>query len=136
MYRVGVGGKFMARHALSGDFGEECVEHAHEYVVEVVCTADDLDRNGFSVDIALLEERLERLLMGIDDRFLNEMDFFRGLQPSVENTCRYIHRELGQSLSSSGFDLGGVGTCEIILRESPTAWASYGAPLCGGDVSG
>ena len=46
---------------LHGDFGEESVPHSHPYEVEVVCRNRELDTNGFSTDIAVMESALEEV---------------------------------------------------------------------------
>ena len=94
MYRVGVKGKFQARHFLVGDFGDETTPHSHEYTVNWSLKTVDLDENGFSLDIALLEETLEIVLRDLDERLLNDFAFFETRQPSVENTASFLHDSL------------------------------------------
>ena len=62
MYQVGIKNKFRARHFLVGDFGEETLPHEHEYMVEWICATHVLDENGFSMNIAVMEEKLQNLI--------------------------------------------------------------------------
>lgn len=128
MYRTGVERMFTARHALRGDFGDESLPHTHSYRVEWICRTEGLDAGGFSVDIALLEQSLESLLSGLDDRLLNDLPFFENRQPSLENVAFYLHRELERSFVGAGGTLRPVSSMEVRIWESATAWASFESP--------
>ena len=125
MFEVGIVGKFHARHYLVGDFGEETQPHGHDYRVEWTCRRDELDQNGFSVDIALMEEALEVVLAGMSGVLLNDREYFRGKQPSVEHLALFLWRELKDALGRRGFELSGLTGTEVRIWESDTAWASY-----------
>lgn len=122
MFAAGVKRKLQARHFLTGDFGDETVPHSHPYDVEAVGYTDKLDENGFSINIALLEEILEQTLAKIDDRLLNDLPYFKGKQPSLENLCLYLRNELIAGMAESGNGL--PEELEIRIWESDTAWAS------------
>ena len=125
MYRVGVKHKASVSHFLVGDFGDETVPHSHDYTVEWVCRTDGLDENGFSVDIAAMEEILAGVLSRIEGLLLNRLPYFEGKQPSVENFARYVYDETREKLTARGVDPVLSDGAEIIVWESPTAWASY-----------
>jgi 6-pyruvoyltetrahydropterin/6-carboxytetrahydropterin synthase len=134
MYRAGVTRSYTARHALRGDFGEESVPHSHPYVVEWVCETGALDDNGFSVNIAAVEAALEAVLGRIDDVLLNDLDYFRQRQPSLENLARYLFRELSRDLPEHGQDPSAIRSMQVKIWESDTAWASYAGAV--GDEAG
>lgn len=123
MYKSGVKETLRARHFLRGDFDEESVPHSHPYEVELTGETDVLDENGFSLDIALMEETLTSVLNTIDDVLLNDLPFFAERQPSLENLCLYIWKECREILQDSSTLL--PKTLTIRIWESPTAWASY-----------
>ena len=123
MYQVGIARSLRARHALSGDFGDESRPHEHVYRVEWSCAADDLDADGFAVDISLMEQHLEKLAGELDGMFLNELSFFRRIQVSVENLSRYLFDTLMACLDANLRIR--ISTSEIKVWESETAWASY-----------
>jgi 6-pyruvoyltetrahydropterin/6-carboxytetrahydropterin synthase len=125
MYRVGITRKFTARHFLIGDFGDETVPHSHEYSVDWILSVKQLDENGFSVDISLLEDVLEKILTEIDNKLLNEMPYFRSRQPSVENSASFIYESLFSELERHGFQTGNLIKTEVKVWESETAWASF-----------
>ena len=120
MFRTGIRKKFTARHALRGDFGTESTEHTHEYLVEWIVRRNSLDVNGFATDISLMDRTLGKTLAAIDDRCLNDLDYFHSKQPSLENLAIFLAKKLDDSSVP--------GTEEpMIVRiwESDTAWAEY-----------
>jgi 6-pyruvoyl-tetrahydropterin synthase len=125
MYQVGIKNTFKANHFLVGDFGEETLPHEHEYVVEWICTTNVLDENGFAVNIAVMEEELQNLIGEIRGTLLNDLDFFKDRQVSVENMAHYIHTALVQNLSQNAFSLESVVEFQVKIWESETAWAAY-----------
>jgi 6-pyruvoyltetrahydropterin/6-carboxytetrahydropterin synthase len=130
MYKAGVASEFEAKHYLRGDFGPESEPHSHPYEVEAVCETDRLGPQGFSVNIALLEEVLWKELEKIDKRLLNELPYFAERQTSLENLASYLWEQIRVGLQQ-GLAEGEELPREMELRiwESPTAWAAYRAPL-------
>jgi 6-pyruvoyltetrahydropterin/6-carboxytetrahydropterin synthase len=126
MYQVGIRNRFQASHYLRGDFGPESSPHEHDYALEWICRTESLDENGFAVDIALMEELLQREVDGIRGRTLNELEFFRALQPSVENMARFLHGRLSEALQGRG--VRRITGAELKIWESDSAWASYRVP--------
>jgi len=125
MYQVGIKNTFKASHFLVGDFAEETLPHEHEYLVEWSCSTNVLDENGFSVDIAVMEEELGRLVDGIQGKLLNDLEFFKDRQVSVENMAHYIHTALVEALGKRGFSLESILEFQVKIWESETAWAAY-----------
>ena len=125
MYQVGIKNTFRASHFLVGDFAEETVPHEHEYLVEWICATNVLDENGFSVDIAVMEEELRHLIDNIRGKLLNDLEFFNDRQVSVENMAHYIHTALVRALSRRSFSLESVLEFQVKIWESETAWAAY-----------
>lgn len=128
MFQVGIKNHFRAGHYLKGDFGEESHPHEHDYVLEWICSTVALDENGFSVDIALMEELLAAAVRAVDGKLLNDFEFFRERQASVENMARFLHRRLFDALEVRGYPVSTILQSEIRIWESETAWASYVVP--------
>jgi 6-pyruvoyl-tetrahydropterin synthase len=125
MYQVGIKNTFRASHFLVGDFAEETQPHEHEYVVEWICATNVLDENGFSVNIAVMEEELQNLIDEIHGKLLNELEFFKDRQVSVENMAHYIHSALVQALNHRSFSQESIVEFQVKIWESETAWAAY-----------
>ena len=126
MYRVGVKLPFNVGHFLIGDFDEESIPHRHDYQVEWIFEIESLDANGFSVDISHMETLLRAVSTEIEGLLLNDLPFFENRQSSVENFARYTTKRLktiARKEAMSMFDR--ATSVELLVWESPTAWASY-----------
>ncbi len=130
MYTTGVSREFRARHFLKGDYGAESSPHAHPYRVELICSVPELGPQGFSVNIALLEELLEEELERIDNQLLNDMSFFADRQTSIENLALYLWGRIKEGIVG-GLEEGEhlPESLEIRIWESATAWAAYRSRL-------
>ena len=125
MYKVGVNRRFSAIHALNGDFGEETLPHRHDYKVEWIFTASRLDQYGFAVNIAILEDSLKEILGELEGSNLNEREFFKSQQSSLENLARYLQINLSKKLAKSDFNHEFISQEEVKIWENDSAWASY-----------
>jgi 6-pyruvoyl-tetrahydropterin synthase len=110
---------------LVGDFDDESRPHTHVYTVEWSLSSADLDENGFSVDISLLESTLEAILDRVSGKLLNDFPFFQDKQTSVEYFAVFLYEQVAEKLEQSGFDTGRVEDSELRIWESDSAWASY-----------
>lgn len=125
MYQAGIIQPVRTRHFLVGDFDEESEPHGHEYRFEFICRAEKLDENGFSVDIALMEESAEAVAGRLDGMLLNDLPFFSDKQTSVENFARFLLQELFIYMKSRGFSESSITRADVKVWESDSAWASY-----------
>lgn len=94
-------------------------------MVEWICSTNVLDENGFSVNIAVMEEELERLTARMRGGLLNDLEFFKDRQVSVENMAHYMHAELLEALEARSFSLESIREFQVKIWESETAWAAY-----------
>jgi 6-pyruvoyl-tetrahydropterin synthase len=83
-----------------------------------------LDPNGFGVDISVMESVLELTLHEIDDRLLNDLEYFSGRQPSLENLAVYLEETLRSRLKQQSPDVT-LTESSVQIWESQTAWARY-----------
>lgn len=120
MYRLGLERDFIARHYLiGGDFGDENFEHSHHYRVEVLVAGTELDQHGYLIDLVELERVLGDVIGEFRERLLNELEPFRGLNPSLEHFARILWERLRERLPFSG-------RMTVKLWENERDWASYG----------
>jgi len=121
MYSLGVSRSFSARHFLvGGDWGDENVEHSHRYRIELVLQAKELDRNGFLLDIVEVEQHLEAVTGRFRDKTLNELEAFKGLNPSIEQLATVMHDDFRTRLAH--LPLAGLA---VTVWEDDIAWTSY-----------
>ncbi len=111
---------FSASHVLAG-LGDDhpCSRlHGHNYEVEVIAEAADLDDRGFVVDFRELDDVKRWIDATLDHRHLN--DVMDG-QPSAEAVALLVHDWCTANLPAS------VATKVAAVRvwETPRAYAEY-----------
>ncbi len=121
MYSLGVRREFSARHYLvGGDWGAENIEHPHRYRVELVLEARELDQHGFLVDIVLVERHLDEVIAGFQDKTLNALHTFCGVNPSIERLAFVMHQALRGRLGEQR-----LTALSVTIWEDDIAWTSY-----------
>ena len=121
MYRIAVKRDFIANHFLiGGDWGRENQPHAHHYVLEVSIAHSELDQHGYLVDIVDIESALNLTVEYFQDRLLNDLAEFDGLNPSLEHFCRIVWEELVAAMA-----LPEPGVLKVKLWENQSCWAAY-----------
>lgn len=120
MYRVSKRFGFSASHILH-DLGENhpCSRlHGHNYEVEVVAEAVELDHRGFVVDFHELDDVKRWINETLDHRHLN--DVLDG-QPSAEALARFVYDWCRKNLPPPVAER----ISAVRMWETPRAWAEY-----------
>ncbi len=125
VFKTGIKSSFKARHKLIGDFGDESNPHEHTYEIEWICTVQELDENGFGINIDILTEKLDKVVGSINRSFLNDIPYFKNRQTSIENTAQYICESLFDELLKDDYPVSTIKQSEIKIWESGSAWASF-----------
>ena len=120
MYRVSKRFGFSASHVLHG-LGDDhpCSRlHGHNYEIEVLAEAADLDQRGFVVDFREFDEVKRWVDATLDHRHLN--DVLEG-QPSAEGIARFVYEWCRNQLPAP------VAERIVAVRawETPRAYAEY-----------
>ncbi len=120
MYEVRIRADFSAAHNLR-EVGGKCESlHGHNFRVEVVVESESLDEGGMVIDFRLLRKKTRSVLEKLDHRYLNELTFFAGANPSSENLAAFIFRELSPDL-----DQGSRRLSRVSVWESENSRATY-----------
>lgn len=124
MYQLAITRDFISRHFLiGGDWGDETLEHSHHYKAEVLIEGEQLDRHGYLIDIVDLEQATMALIGEFKDRVLNDLEPFRGLNPSLERFARIFWERLRDRVTLHGVRM------TVKLWENERDWAAFGGPL-------
>lgn len=125
MYSLGMRRAFSARHYLiGGDWGDENIEHLHNYGLELVMERGTLDSHGYLVDICELEQHLDEVVGRFQGKTLNTLDVFADLNPSIERLATVMHDLFRKRLSPFG-----LAALTVTLWEDDVAWTSYRVAL-------
>ena len=99
MYKIKVEGNFSAAHNLRGYKGK-CEElHGHNWKVEITVASSKLDKIGMVMDFNCLKESLSKILEKFDHKYLNNITYFKKINPTSENIARYIYDSLRREIS-------------------------------------
>jgi len=114
---------FGAAHQLR-DFGGKCEDlHGHNWRIEVYVKGERLGNDGLLIDFGLMKEATNNILETLDHKFLNELEYFKEINPSSENIARYIYEALEKELNKKD-----VTVCRVAAWESESACATYTGP--------
>lgn len=116
MYKVKVKAHFSAAHKLR-DYHGKCENlHGHNWLVEVSVSSERLNKTGFVVDFKDLKSALANVLNLLDHGYLNEVEYFKKVNPTSENIARFIFDKLKE---------GGAAPGKVSVWESENSCAKY-----------
>ena len=119
MYELMVTGRFAAAHSLRNFNGRCEALHGHNWRVEVVVRGDTLDEAGLVMDFGELKAAMNKVLDGLDHKYLNEIKPFDEYNPSSELIAKYLYEEI------SGLLPPGVQMTRVSAWESDDSRATY-----------
>jgi 6-pyruvoyltetrahydropterin/6-carboxytetrahydropterin synthase len=120
MYLLTIHTKFAAAHKLINYEGPCENLHGHNWKVEVVVSARQLDKAGMGIDFKVLKRETKKTLELLDHKYLNEVPPFNNISPSSENIAQFLFKELG-----AVFNDDNVKVERINVWETDNACASY-----------
>lgn len=131
MFSLTVRDSIMIAHSFRGAvFGPAQRLHGATFVVEATFHRRDIDADGIVADIGAAGDMLKSILEPLRFRNLDEIPDFAGVNTTTEFLAREIHRRIAAALREGA--LGpepGIEALQVLLRESPDAWAAYEAPV-------
>lgn len=123
MYELKVLSSFSSAHALRGYSGKCENIHGHNWQVEVIVSSDILNEIGLVIDFKLLKKYLGEIMETLDHKFINDLDFFKKVNPSAENIASYIYEELEKIIGPNKDN--NIRITRINVYETPSSMASY-----------
>jgi len=116
MYNIKVELSFSAAHNLRGYKGKCDELHGHNWKVEVMVCRDKLDKTGMVLDFKYLKTQLNKVLEKLDHKYLNDIPYFKKVNPTSENIAKYIYDSLRSQVS---------GLRSVTVWESDNSSATY-----------
>ena len=90
MYRIKKRLEISAAHRLELDYESKCSNvHGHNWIIEVICEADELDGNGLVYDFTHIKRKIVEVL---DHKYINEIF---PVNPTAENMAKWIADTIG-----------------------------------------
>ncbi|MFH2066340.1 MAG: 6-carboxytetrahydropterin synthase QueD [Pseudomonadota bacterium] len=120
MFELKVTDHFAAAHQLRM-VAEKCENlHGHNWKVEAYFAGKQLNKAGVLVDFGQLKNHLSEIMNTLDHKYLNELDFLAGGNPSSENIAYYIATKLQDCLTGEA-----IYVSRVAVWESENACATY-----------
>jgi 6-pyruvoyltetrahydropterin/6-carboxytetrahydropterin synthase len=120
MYEVTIRKTFSAAHILK-EIGGKCEDlHGHNFIVEVTVKGEALNEEDLLIDFRDLKIWTNDILGALDHKYLNEIEVFKGMNPSSEQIARYIHDRLVEKVKAMGLNIA-----RVTVWESENARVTY-----------
>ena len=116
MYTIKVEANFSSAHNLKGYKGKCENLHGHNWKVEVVVAKNKLDKLGMVADFRCVKDKLNVILERLDRKHLNNIAYFKKVNPTSENIAKYIYDCLRSQAS---------GLESVTVWESENSSATY-----------
>jgi 6-pyruvoyltetrahydropterin/6-carboxytetrahydropterin synthase len=120
-YTLALREKFKARHAFEEKKGTaEGIPHSHDYCMEIQLHGDELDKNGYLIDLDEITLFLNETRSRFADVFLNDLPEFSNFPPSLEHFARILCDTASHRLKNPR-----IQAISVKLWENENAWASF-----------
>jgi len=120
MYEAAYETTFCATHVLTRDGRPLEPVHGHDWRVEVVAGAPELDAIGVVVDFEHLKKAVSDVAARFHYKDINSHPDLRALSPSAEVIARYFFHEVKKGMGSEGERL-----VRVRVWEAPGCSATY-----------
>lgn len=119
MFELMVEDSFNAAHQLKGYEGPCEKLHGHTWRVQVFLIGTSLDSLGMMVDFKKVKKKLRGSLEELDHSNLNDLSYFKKVNPTSENVAKLIYGKLKEKFGRV------VKISRVTVFESERASASY-----------
>ncbi len=120
MYELKVVTDFAAAHQLKM-VAQKCENlHGHNWKIEACVAGEHLNDAGVLIDFGELKAHLADIMTTLDHKFLNDLEYFKGGNPSSENVARYIADSLQKKIEGSA-----IKVVRVTAWESDNACATF-----------
>lgn len=99
MFELCIKGDIASAHYLRGYEGKCKNLHGHTWKIEIYLQSHQLDAIGMVADFAILKKQLKEFLMSVDHVCLNDLPFFKDVNPTTENLAKYIYQNFGRVIA-------------------------------------
>jgi 6-pyruvoyltetrahydropterin/6-carboxytetrahydropterin synthase len=94
VFEIRVEDNFSSAHRLREYKGKCEALHGHNWKVEIFIESENLDKIGIVTDFKKIKKLLSQVLEKLDHAFLNDITYFKNVNPTSENIAKYIFVKL------------------------------------------
>ena len=94
MYKLNVTSNFSSAHKLDGYEGLCKNLHGHNWKVRIGINCKKVDKIGMTIDFGEVKKYLNDIMLMLDHTYLNELVYFKGINPTSENIAKFIYQEM------------------------------------------
>lgn len=117
MFQVKVIDEFSGAHNLRGYKGKCESLHGHNWKVELAVSSKTPGLSGMVVDFKELKSLLKNVLKELDHKYLNQLPYFKRVNPTSENIAKFIYMKIRRSIKKKKI--------KITVWETDSSCASY-----------
>jgi len=121
MFKLKVQGYFSSAHYLRNYKGSCENLHGHNWKVELLVEGSQLNNSDILIDFKTLKDILKETLNELDHKLLNEIPYFKNINPSSERLAEYIFKKIKNKLSQ----YSNIKVKEVTVYETDKASATY-----------
>jgi len=120
MFELKVINHFSAAHQLKL-VAAKCENlHGHNWKIEVCVKGETLNTAGVIMDFGQIKKYVSEIMTSLDHKFLNELEWFKEINPSSETIAMKIAYELQKKIDDPS-----VKVSSVTAWESDDACATY-----------
>jgi len=120
MFTVALRKKFISHRHVSDALDAEHPIRSHLYILEVMLEAEELDSEGYVLDLDELESEVDDILVLYRDKTLNNTAAFQDAPPTLEAFARVLGDTLNERLYAPQ-----LTAISVRLWQDDSAWAMY-----------
>ena len=121
MFRLKVQDYFSSAHYLRNYKGSCENLHGHNWKVELLVEGSQLNNLDILIDFKILKSILKETLDELDHKLLNEIPYFKNVNPSSERLAEYIFKKIKDKLSQ----YSNIKVKEVTVYETDKSSATY-----------
>lgn len=120
MFELKVLNHFSAAHQLKL-VAAKCENlHGHNWKIEVCVKGEKLNDAGVIMDFGQIKKHVSEIMTSLDHKFLNELEWFKGANPSSEIIAMKIAKGLQEKIDDPS-----IKVSSVTAWESDDACATY-----------
>ena len=120
MFTLALRKKFIAHHHSTQEPDEDHPLRSHLYILEVMLEAEELDSEGYVLDLDALEAEVDDILAQFAYKNLNDTEAFQGRRPTLETFAQVLGDAINESLYAPN-----LTALSVRLWRDEKAWALY-----------